>query len=152
MQIVDTVIARPVEECWRVFNSPAALTAWVPGLREALVIEYGDDGLPAEIQFEFGKNLIYSLVYRYEPAAGRAGGPVGGPAGGPAGGTIRWEPRPGEHGAVHGFARFEAEGHGTRFTYALEHDVGRKAAERALDDPRVLVEAFARWMHERPIG
>ena len=144
MQIVDTMIARPVEECWRVFNSPSALTAWVLGLREALVIEYGEDGLPAEIQFEFGKNLIYSLVYRYEPEGGHAGGA--------AGGIVRWEPRPGEHGAVRGFARFEALEHGTRFTYALEHEVGRKAAERALDDPRVLVEAFARWMHERPVG
>jgi hypothetical protein len=30
----------------------------------------------------------------------------------------------------------------------MEHDGGRKAAERALDDPEVLVEAFARHMHE----
>ncbi len=145
MQIVDTMIARPVEECWRVFNSPSALTAWVPGLREALVIEYGEDGLPAEIQFEFGKNLIYSLVYRYEPAArscrrpGRRDRSAGSRA-------------PASMARCAGLPGSRPREHGTRFTYALEHEVGRKAAERALDDPRVLVEAFARWMHERPVG
>ena len=45
-------------------------------------------------------------------------------------------------------ARFEEVEGGTQFTYALEHDEGRKAAERALDDPRTLVEAFVRRMHE----
>jgi hypothetical protein len=49
---------------------------------------------------------------------------------------------------VRGFARFDEVEEGTRFTYALEHDDGRKAAERALDDPNRLVEAFSRWMHE----
>lgn len=135
MQIESTLISRPVEACWRVFTDPAALIAWVPGLREALVIETGPDGLPLEIQFEFGAALIYSLVYSYDPHAR----------------VVRWEPRPGERGAVRGFARFEPITSGTRFTYALEHDRDRKAAERALDHPRTLTAAFARWMHEGPI-
>ncbi|MBA3456437.1 MAG: SRPBCC family protein [Deltaproteobacteria bacterium] len=138
MQIVSTVVSRPLDECWRVFTDPAALIAWIPGLRASLVIETRDDGLPQEIQFEFGKELIYSLLYTYDVAAR----------------IVRWEPRPGEHGAVRGFARFEKEGDGeaTRVTYALEHEAGRKALDRAIDDPKLLVEAFARWMHEGPVA
>ena len=37
---------------------------------------------------------------------------------------------------------------GTEMTYGIEHDEGRKAAERALDDPNLLIAAFARRMHE----
>lgn len=136
MEIVSTLVARPLEACWRVFNDPSNLTAWVPGLREALVIEHGKDGFPREVQFEFGAHLIYSLVYTYDHE----------------GHVVRWEPRPGEHAAVRGFAHFENVEGGTRFTYALEHAPGRKAAERALDDPDTLLEAFARWMHEGPVG
>lgn len=136
MQIVSTLIARPVDACWRVFTDPASLTSWIPGLREALLIEERPDGLPHELQFEFGAELIYSLVYSYDREAW----------------VVRWEPRPGEHGAVRGFARFEAtDDDGTRFTYALEHDGGRKALDRAIDDPRTIAEAFARWMHEGPV-
>lgn len=136
MQIVDAVVSRPLEACWRVFTDPAALTAWVPGLREALVIDSGDDALPREIQFEFGAELIYSLLYTYDLDAR----------------VVHWEPRPGEHGAVRGFARFEDHDGDTRVTYALEHEAGRKAIDRAFDDPRILVDAFARWMHEGPVA
>jgi hypothetical protein len=66
MQIVSAVVSRPLDACWRVFTDPTALTAWVPGLREALLIEAREDGLPGEIQFEFGAELIYSLVYTYD--------------------------------------------------------------------------------------
>jgi uncharacterized protein YndB with AHSA1/START domain len=133
MQIVSTVVSRPLDECWRVFTDPAQMTAWVPGLRAALVIESGDDGLPREIQFEFAADLVYSLDYTYDVAEH----------------VVRWEPRAGETGAVRGYARFDAVEDGTEVTYALEHEAGRKAAERAIDNPRVLVDAFARLMHER---
>lgn len=136
MQTVSTVVSRPIEACWRVFTDPRALTAWVPGLRAALVIETTDDGLPREIQFEFGAELIYSLVYSYDIEAR----------------IVRWEPRPGEHGAVRGFASFEEDGDATRVTYALEHETGRKAIDRAIDDPKLLASAFARWMHEGPVA
>jgi carbon monoxide dehydrogenase subunit G len=133
MQIVSTVVDRALGECWQVFTDPAQMTAWVPGLRAALVIETGDDGLPREIQFEFAADLVYSLDYTYDAAEH----------------VVRWEPRAGETGAVRGFARFTAVDDGTEVTYALEHEAGRKAAERAIDNPRVLVDAFARLMHER---
>lgn len=133
MQIVSTVVGRPLDECWRVFTDPTQMTAWVPGLRAALVIESGDDGLPREVQFEFATDLVYSLDYTYDLAAH----------------VVRWEPRAGETGAVRGFARFTEVDGGTEVTYALEHEVGRKAAERAIDNPRVLVDAFALLMHER---
>lgn len=136
MQIVSTVVMRPVEACWRVFTDPSSMTAWVPGLREALVIEAREDGLPSEVQFEFAADLIYSLLYSYDLGAH----------------VVRWEPREGEHGAVRGFARFDPVEDGTQFTYALEHAPGRKAAERALDAPKTLLAAFTRWMHEGPIG
>ncbi len=133
MQIVSTVVGRSLDECWRVFTDPTQMTAWVPGLRAALVIETGDDELPREVQFEFATDLVYSLDYTYDLAAH----------------VVRWEPRAGETGAVRGFARFDAVDDGTEVTYALEHEAGRKAAERAIDNPRVLVDAFARLMHER---
>lgn len=104
---------------------------WVPGLRVAEVVEV-EDGLPIEIRFDYAGGLAYSLRYTYDRE----------------GHVVRWEPRSADRGGVRGFARFEPDDDGTRFTYALEHDQGRKAAERALDDPRTLVEAFARWMHE----
>ena len=136
MQVVSTVVSRSVEACWRVFTDPTKLTAWVPGLRDARVIELDDDGLSREVHFEFATTLAYSLVYSYDVAAR----------------MVTWDPRDGDKGGVRGFASFaETEG-GTQFTYALEHDDARKAAERAIDDPRTLAEAFARLMHEGPLG
>ena len=132
MEIVSTDVQRPLDACWRVFTDPAALIHWVPGLVDARLIEARDDGLPGEVQFEFAAELLYSLVYSYDVAQH----------------VVRWEPRANEVGAVRGFARFEAIEDGTRFTYALEHEPGRKAAERALDDPEMLIGAFARDMHE----
>lgn len=133
MQTVSTVVSRSLGECWRVFTDPVQMTAWVPGLRAALVIETGEDGLPREMQFEFATDLVYSLLYTYDAEEC----------------VVRWEPRPGETGAVRGYAKFtELEG-GTEVTYALAHEPGRKAAERAIDNPRLLVDAFARLMHGR---
>jgi hypothetical protein len=66
--------------------------------------------------------------------------------------AARGEPRPGEHGAVRGLARFENVDGDTRVTSALEHEAGRKAIGRAFDDPRILVDAFARWMHEGSVA
>lgn len=133
MRIVSTVVARTIDECWRTFIDPAQMTAWVPGLRAAVVIEMGAGGLPREVQFEFATDLVYSLDYTYDLEAH----------------VVRWEPRAGEKGAVRGFARFDEVEGGTQVTYALEHEQGRKAAERAIDDPRVLVDAFALLVHER---
>ena len=140
MQIVTATIARTVEECWRVFVNPAEMPAWVPGLRDVRLIESRADGLPLEIQFEFGAGeLIYSLIYTYDVADR----------------VVRWEPRGNDHGAVRGFAQLEpfAGGSGdaskltyTKVTYALEHDTHRKAAERMLDAPKTNLAAFVRYM------
>ena len=130
MQIVSAVIARTIDECWHVFSDATVMTKWVPGLVDARLIESTTDGLPLEIQFEFAAAHIYSLVYTYDLDAR----------------VVRWEPRPGEHGAVRGYARFEPADGDTTFTYALEHDVGRKAPERWLDNPKQLVSAFQQWM------
>jgi hypothetical protein len=147
MQIVATVVHRPLEVCWRVFTDPATMAAWVPGLRAATLVTSRPDGLPEEIRFDYVGDLIYSLIYTYDVSER----------------VIRWEPREAARGGVRGFARFsplsQRAGEGTtpsasdsidgvELTYAIEHDGGRKAAERALDDPRLLVEAFARRMHE----
>ncbi len=132
MQIVSAVIAQPVEACWRVFTEPTTMTAWVPGLKSAELVAARDDKLPAEIRFEFLGGLEYSLMYSYD-VEGR---------------IVRWRPKFGEKGAVRGYARFDRTDEGTSFTYALEHDAGRKAAERAFDDPDLIVQAFARYMAE----
>lgn len=133
MQIVDTVVERPIEACWRSFTDTTCMTEWVPGLCDVRVIETDDAGLPLEIQFELAAGLLYSLVYTYERENH----------------LVRWEPRVGELGAVRGFARFERVEGGTRFTYALEHQPGRRAAAKASDDPHMFVEAFARWLNAR---
>lgn len=98
------------------------------------MVSFDVSGLPEEIRFEYVAGLRYALRYTYDTEAC----------------VVRWEPvdLSGEHGGVHGFARFTAVDGGTDVTYALEHDDGRKAAERALDDPRLLVDAFAHFMHE----
>ena len=120
MRIVSAVVSRPVEACWRAFTDAARMPTWVPGLRSATLVEKDSEGLPVEVRFAYVAGLDYALVYTYDKARR----------------VVRWEPRPDE------------VEDGTRFTYALEHDEGRKAAERALDDPNRLVEAFSRWMHE----
>lgn len=132
MQIVATVVHRPLEVCWRVFTDPATMASWVPGLRSATLVTSRPDGLPEEIRFDYVGDLAYSLVYTYDVVER----------------VIRWEPREAARGGVRGFARFSPLDDGVELTYAIEHDGGRKAAERALDDPRLLVEAFARRMHE----
>jgi len=133
MKRVRALVARPVEECWRAFTDPAQLIEWVPGLRAAWLIEANGDGLPREVQFEFAKDFVYSLLYTYDAADH----------------VVRWEPREANHNAVRGFAQFAATDEGTEVTYALEHETGRKAAERAIDDPKLLVEAFVRFLYER---
>jgi uncharacterized protein YndB with AHSA1/START domain len=134
MRIVSVVVARPLEACWRAFTDHAAMPRWVPGLQTAELVEFDVEGLPSEVRFTYAGGLIYSLGYTYAPAEH----------------VVRWEPveNDEERGGVRGFARFEPVPNGTRFTYALEHDQGRKAAERALDNPQTVVESFARWMHE----
>ena len=132
MQIVSVIVSRPVEACWRVFTDPSSMTSWVPGLRNVMLVETRPDGLPAEIVFEYVAGLNYTLVYTYDVEAY----------------VVRWTPREAMRGGVRGFARFETAGDNTEFTYALEHDPGRLAAERALDDPRTLIQAVARRMHE----
>jgi hypothetical protein len=134
MRIVSEVVQRPLEACWKVFTDHATMPRWVPGLRTADLVEFDVTGLPHEIRFQYAAGLTYSLRYTYDIERH----------------VVRWEPAgdEGERGGVRGFARFEEVEGGTQFTYALEHDEGRKAAERALDDPRRLAEAFARWMHE----
>jgi uncharacterized protein YndB with AHSA1/START domain len=132
VQVETIAIGRPVEDCWRAFIDPTVMTRWVPGLVDVRLIETTTDGLPLEIQFEFAGGHIYSLVYTYD-REGR---------------EVRWEPRPGEHGAVRGYARFAATAGGAELTYALEHDRDRRAAERMLDAPKLLLAAFARWMEE----
>lgn len=104
------------------------------GLRAARLVTFDVEGLPQEVRFDYLGGLTYSLEYTYDTEAY----------------VVRWEPIDvdGKRGGVRGFARFEEAPSGTTVTYALEHDIGRKAPERALDDPRMLVEAFAQFMHE----
>jgi len=134
MRIVSALVARDVEACWRVFTDFATLPRWVPGLKAAKLVTFDVEGLPAEVRFDYVAGLTYSLEYTYDTEAW----------------VVRWEPidEEGKRGGVRGFARFVAVEGGTQVTYALEHDTGRKAAERALDDPRTLLEAFANFMHE----
>ena len=134
MRIVSVHVKRPVEACWRVFTDFEATLRWVPGLKSAQLVTFDLEGLPEEVRYEFVAGLRYSLVYTYDTEAN----------------VVRWEPvdEEGKRGGVRGFARFEQVGGGTQVTYALEHDVGRKAAERALDDPQFVVDAFARFMHD----
>lgn len=132
MEIVSADVQRPLDACWRVFTSPAMLVHWVPGLVKATLVAARPDGLPREVTFEYATKLVYSLLYTYDVSEH----------------VVRWEPREHDQGAVRGFARFEATEVGARLTYALEHEPGRKAAERALDDPEDLVGSFARFMHE----
>ncbi|MBA3463145.1 MAG: SRPBCC family protein [Deltaproteobacteria bacterium] len=132
MEIVSVDVQRPLDACWRVFTTPSMLVHWVPGLVGATLVAARPDGLPREVRFEFAAALHYTLLYSYDVSEY----------------VVRWEPREPAHGAVRGFARFESTDVGIRLTYALEHEPGRKAAERVLDDPELLVQSFARYMHE----
>lgn len=134
MKTVSIEIARSVDACWEVFVDAAKLTSWVPGLREARVVSRRGDGLPHEIEFAYAGGLTYGLIYSYSVDLDER--------------TVRWEPREGQTGGLRGFAQFVTTEQGTDFTYSMEHDGGRKAAERALDDPNYLLAAFARRMHE----
>lgn len=130
MHSVRAVVPRDPDRCWRAFIDATTLAAWVPGLRRARVILLGDDGLPAEILFEFGASLTYTLVYTYDVTNRE----------------VRWQPRAGKRDAVAGFARFERVDEGTSVTYGLEQGDGRSPAERALGEQSALVDAFARWV------
>jgi hypothetical protein len=132
MEIVSIDVQRPLDACWRVFTTPSMLVHWVPGLVGATLVASRGDGLPREVRFEFAAGLAYSLLYDYDVDDH----------------VVRWEPVEHDRGAVRGFAQLEATEVGTRLTYSLEHESGRKAAERALDDPEMLIGSFARYMHE----
>ena len=59
--------------------------------------------------------------------------------------AVSWTARLGQRDGVAGWARFDAEDGGTRVTYATTDGAGRTADERAIDEPRQLLAAFARW-------
>ncbi len=130
MPSASKLIARKPDACWRHFTDAGTLLGWVPGLRRVRIVATFPDGLASEVAFEFATSRTYSLVYRYDREA-RA---------------MWWEPRMGQRDAVRGSARFDGEDGGTRVTYTTEEGESRSAAERAVDDPTVLLEAFARWM------
>jgi uncharacterized membrane protein len=129
MQIVEGLVSRPIEACWRAFVDAPRLAQWVPALRSARLVEE-HEGMPSEIAFELVTGTTYSLRYAYDLATR----------------TIRWVPKPGTTGGIRGEARFEQSERGTLVTLAIERDPGRSFAERSLDDAHALVAAFARWM------
>lgn len=131
METVTAFVARDADACWRIFTDVNLLTSWVPGLRRAQVIAK-EHGLPSEIHFEFASSLAYTLIYRYDRERRE----------------VHWAPKLGKRDGVTGFARFEAEGDGTRITYGLAQGDGRTAAERALSDPQPLLAAFADRMRD----
>jgi Polyketide cyclase / dehydrase and lipid transport len=126
METVTAFVPRDADTCWRVFTDVTQLTSWVPGLRRAQILTK-ERGLPSEIHFEFASALAYTLVYSYDKAQRE----------------VRWQPKLGKHEGVTGFARFDPEADGTRVTYGLEQGDARSADERALGDPRPVLEAFA---------
>lgn len=124
MQTVTAFVARDPDSCWRVFTDVALLTSWVPGLRRAEILTR-ERGMPAEIHFELASHA-YTLVYRYDKHNRE----------------VHWQPKLGADAGVTGFARFEPEGSGTRFTYALEHGDAREP----VGELQPFVDAFAARM------
>ena len=133
MPTASKLIARSPGACWKQFTDASRLLGWVPGLRRARVIASHPDGLPLEVAFEFAASRTYSLVYTYDREAL----------------VVSWSPRVGQRDAVSGSAGFAAEDGGTRVTYRADAP-GRTDAERAVDDPQVLLDAFAVWMARFP--
>ncbi len=129
MEVLTAFVSRDPDTCWKRFTDIAALGAWVPGLRRALVLTK-ERGLPAEVHFEFASSLAYTLVYTYDAAQHE----------------VRWQPKLGRRDGVTGFARFTAEGTGTQITYGLEHGDGRSPADRAIGDLAELVAALQHWL------
>lgn len=129
MATASILVARSPADCWRLFIDAAALTAWVPGLRRARIVATDAQGRAQEVAFEFAASRTYSLVYAYEDDARR----------------VSWSSRLGQRDGVAGWARFDGEDGGTRVTYATTDGAGRTADERAIDEPRQLLAAFARW-------
>lgn len=129
MATASTFVDRSPADCWRLFIDAAALTAWVPGLRRARIVATDAQGRAQEVAFEFAASRTYTLVYAYDDADRR----------------VSWTPRLGQRDGVAGWARFDAEDAGTRVTYATAAGDGRTADERAIDEPRALLAAFARW-------
>jgi len=109
----------------------AKLPLWVPGLRRAQVLAM-ERGLPSEIHFEFASSRVYTLIYTYDLAQR----------------DVRWQPKLGKRDGVSGSVRFDAEGEGTRITYALEHGEGRSPTDLEVGDLQKLVDAFLGWMRD----
>ncbi len=129
MRSAETVIDRSPEHCWRALTDAELLTAWVPGLRRARILDGGEGGLAREVQFEFSSSLTYSLVYTYDEATL----------------CVRWEPRGGKRDAVRGFAQLELVDGGTRMIYGVEQGA-------STDDPDAFVAAFTRWVESQPVA
>ena len=130
MSALSSFLPQPPDACWRAFIDASVLTGWVPGLRRARVVALDELGRALEILFEYSASLTYSLTYAYDAAARE----------------VRWEPRAGKRDAVRGFARFDVEGTGTRFTYSLEPGLARTEPALSVGDPAAMVAAFTRWM------
>ncbi len=124
--MVQLVLRRPPDACFRAFVDLAAARLWVPGLKKVRVVRADAAGRPLEASFEHGPSRTYALVYAYDVERLRA----------------RWVPSAGVRDAVSGHAAFEAHPEGCLFTYALDGLRTDAAHEREV------AEAFARWVAE----
>jgi uncharacterized protein YndB with AHSA1/START domain len=123
-------VDRAPRRCYEAFTEAKHLTAWVPGLRRATVVETDASGRAREVKFDHGESLTYSLRYEYDDDA-RA---------------VRWTPGVGVREAVSGEVRFDDDGAGCRITYELAAGVARREGAGAA----AVLEAFVRWITALP--
>jgi hypothetical protein len=125
--MVELQLPAPVDVCYRQFCDVAAMRLWLPDLKKLKVVRSDVQGRPLEVTFSVGETLTYALVYAYDDDTHK----------------VRWVPSAGVRDGVSGFAQFEAQGDGCRFTYSLDSQRGRGPGH-----PESVAEAFVEWIRK----
>ena len=107
--VVEIVLRRSPDECYREFCDVRTARLWLPGLKKVRVARDDARGRALEATYELGDALSYALVYAYDDEARK----------------VRWVPSAGLLDGVSGYAEFAPHPEGCRFTYALESVRGR---------------------------
>ena len=123
--MVELILPVAADDAYRQFCDVSLTRLWLPGLKKLKLVRSDERGRAREVSYSLGETLTYALVYAYDDDARR----------------VRWVTSAGVQDGVSGFAAFEPDPEGCKFSYSIDSQRGR--APGHLES---VADAFAQWV------